>query len=103
MSENTREFETACRDCLSRYFKLYPEPSIEKRAARLVRLLGACEESRLGKAEGWALGLVYLLANRDRRAVGFPGALNAEVEELFGVSMSTIRKRAAQVDRLLTI
>jgi hypothetical protein len=32
-----------------------------------------------------------------------PGILNADFEQFFGVSMSTVRKRAAQVMREVTV
>jgi hypothetical protein len=34
---------------------------------------------------------------------GVPGLLNADFERMFGVTMSTVRKRSAQVDRALEI
>ena len=65
--------------------------------------LVAGDEPIRGKPEGWAAGIIYALANRDRRACGVPGMLNAELEEFFGVTMSTVYKRAAQVERALEI
>lgn len=41
-------------------------------------------------------------AKRDPRAKSRIG-LNSEVEAPFGVSMGTIRKRAAQIERLLAV
>jgi len=56
-----------------------------------------------GKPEGWAAGIIYGLANRHRRACGVPGSLNAEFDQFFGVSMDTVRNRAAKVVRAMTV
>ena len=78
-------------------------PKRQKAAMKALRFLAAGDEPMHGKPESWAAGIVYAIANRDRRACGVPGMLNAEFEEFFGVSRSTIRKRAAQVERALEI
>jgi len=93
--------ERACRESLERFFGEHPDAATQSRALKALRLLIACEKPLPGKPEGWAAGIIYGLANRDRRACGVPGLLNSEVEALFGVSMGTIRKRAAQIERLL--
>lgn len=53
-----------------------------------------------GNAGGWAAGILYAMANKGRRACGGRGRLNSELAA-FSVSMATVRKRAAQVERLL--
>lgn len=94
--------ERACRASLERFFGEHPpDAAMQRRALKTLRLLAACEKPLPGMPEGWAAGIIYGLANRDRRACGVPGLLNSEVEALFGVSMGTIRKRAAQIERLL--
>lgn len=95
--------ETACREHLDRFFASYGDAKMQKAAAKALRFLAACDEPMGGKPEGWAAGFVYALANRDRRACGVPWMLNAEFEEFFGVTMSTVYKRAAQVERALDI
>ncbi|MEW6199180.1 MAG: hypothetical protein AB1601_11045 [Planctomycetota bacterium] len=92
-----------CRESLERFFGEHPDAATQQRALKALRLLAACEKPLPGKPEGWAAGIIYGLANRDRRACGVPGLLNREVEALFGVSMGTIRKRAAQIERLLAV
>ena len=93
----------ACRDHLDRFFASYGDAKMQKAAMKALRFLVAGDEPMRGKPEGWAAGIIYALANRDRRACGVPDMLNAEVEEFFGVTMSTIRRRAAEVDRALEI
>lgn len=95
--------ERSCRESLERFFGDHPDTATQRRALKALRLLAACETQLRGKPEGWAAGIIYSLANQDRRACGVPGLLNSEVEALFGVSIGTIRKRAAQIERLLAV
>lgn len=93
----------ACRERLERFFDEHPDAATRSRALKALRLLTACEKPLRGKPEGWAAGIIYGVVNRDRRACGVPGLLNSEVEAFFGVSMGTIRRRAAQIERLLAL
>jgi hypothetical protein len=95
------DFELTCRKCLERFFCAHPDGAMQKRALKALRLLNAAETPLAGKPEGWAAGIVYAVANRDRRACGVPGLLNSEFAAIFRVSMGTIRRRAAQIDALL--
>lgn len=95
--------EQACGEILDRFFRSRPDRETQARAFKALRFLSACEMPLLGKPEGWAAGIVYYVVNRDRPACGVPGLLNSEFSACFGVSMETIRKRAAHVDRLLTV
>ena len=88
---------------LDRFFASYRDARMQKAAMKALRFLAADGEPMRGKPKGWAAGIVYALANRDRRACGVPWMLNAEVEKFFGVTMSTVYKRAAQVERALEI
>lgn len=92
-----------CREHLDRFFASYRNPAMQTSAMKTLRFVAAGDEPMRGRSEGWTAGIVYALANRDRRACGVPGMLNAEVEEFFGVTMTTIRRRAAQVERALEI
>ena len=103
MSARNLDFQKECRAHLDRFFASYRDEKMHKAAMKALRFLAADDEPMRGKPEGWAAGIVYALANRDRRACGVPWMLNAEFEEFFGVTMSTIRKRAAQVERALEI
>jgi len=97
------DIQIQCREHLDRFFASCRDAKMQKAAVKALRFLAAGDEPMRGKPEGWAAGIVYALANRDRRACGVPGMLNAEFEEFFGVTMSTVYKRAAQVDRALGI
>ena len=101
MAVMNQDFELACRERLDHFFGSYRDAAMQKNALKALRFLTTCDKPLSGKPEGWAAGIIYGLANRDRRACGVPGLLNSEVEALFGVSMGTIRKRAAQIERLL--
>lgn len=92
-----------CGQHLDRFFAKYGNAKMQKAAMKALRFLAADDEPMQGKPEGWAAGIVYALANRDRRACGVPWMLNAEFEEFFGVTVSTVYKRAAQVERALEI
>ena len=95
--------ETACKEHLDRFFASYPDATLHKRAVEAARFLVADDKSLAGKAEGWAAGIIYAVANLDRQACGVPGLLNSEFTEFFGVSMGTVRKRAARVAERISI
>ena len=95
--------EFTCKEHLERFFASYPDSALQKCAAKAMRFLEAHEKPLTGKPEGWAAGIIYALANLDRQACGVPGLLNSEFAEFFGVSMGTIRKRAASVVERLSI
>lgn len=99
-STNSRSL---CREHLERFFASYHDPTMQKSAMKALRFLTACDGSLSGKPEGWAAGIVYFIANRGGRPCGVPGLLNADFAQFFGVSMSVIRRRAAQVERALDI
>ncbi|MBM4037692.1 MAG: hypothetical protein FJ290_04185 [Planctomycetes bacterium] len=99
MSQSTR----ACQRYLDRFFRSYPDPALQKRATKALRFLAAGDGPLAGKPAGWAAGIIYALVNRGRRGCGVPGILNAEIERFFGVSMGTVRKRAAQVLRAMEV
>jgi len=103
MKETSTEFERLFREHLARYFAKYPDGAMQTRAANALQLIHASDKPLAGRPEGWAAGIVYFLANRDRQACGVPGVLNSELESFFGVTMGTIRRRAARVERLLNV
>jgi len=82
---------------------LVGDPALQKRAMKAIRFLAAGDDPLAGKPGAWAAGIIHALVNRGRRACGVPGILNAEFEQFFGVSMSTVRKRAAQVLRAMEV
>jgi hypothetical protein len=87
---------------MAKFFATHPDAELEKHALRALRFLRCSEKPLGGKPEGWAAGIIYAVANQDRQACGVPGVLNSEFEAIMGVSMSTVRLRAAQVQRLWT-
>jgi len=103
MNATNGNVEPECKDFLNRFFDSYCDDRLRKRSLKVLRFLTASDEPLSGKPGGWAAGIVYALANRDRLPCGVPGLLNKDLEESFGVSIGTIRKRAARVEALLAI
>ena len=103
MKTSSTEIERMCRESLERYFGQHPDARLRQRTTKALRLLMASGEPLVGKPNGWAAGIIYYVANRDRQACGAPGQLNSEFESFFGVTMGTVRKRAAQIENLLTV
>jgi hypothetical protein len=98
MKATPSEFERQCREHPERYFAHYPNG-----AMKALRFITASDEMLSGRPEGWAAGIVYRVANQDRQTCGVPGRLNSELGEFFGISMGTIRKRAARVEQVVAI
>jgi Domain of unknown function (DUF6398) len=92
-----------CRERLADFFASYRDAALEKRAMKALRFLSTSEKPLAGKPEGWAAGIIYALANLDRQACGIPGLLNADFIDFFGVSMETVRKRAANIAKELSL
>ena len=104
MTHGTEEFEQACQASLDLYFEAHPDRVLAARLKKALRILVAIGGPLKGEPAGWAAGLVYWITNEGGRIpCGVPGVLNADLEKCFGITMSTIRKRAAQVGPILTI
>lgn len=103
MADPSPNFQQQCSAHLDRFFAQYGNPATRASATKALRLLVGSGEQVGGKPEGWAAGIVYFLANCGKWPCGVPGLLNAEFEKFFGVTMSTVYKRAAQVQRALEI
>ena len=103
MALTNQDSELACRERLELFFGSYRDAAMQKSALKALRFLTACDKPLSGKPGGWAAGIIYALANRGRRACGVPGVLNSDFEQFFGVTMGTIRKRAAQIEDLLAL
>jgi hypothetical protein len=101
MTVTNQDCIRACQGYLHHFYERHPDAALQKRAMKALRLLTACDETLGGKPAGWAAGIVYAVANRERGACGVPGILNREFEAFFDVSMGTARKRSAQLARLL--
>ena len=101
MTATTPEFETACQTLLDRFFEVYPDAAMQKRAMKTLRMLRTSEKPLKGKPEGWAAGIIYAVATDGRSPCGVPEVLNAEFEQFMGTTMSTVRYRSARVRELL--
>jgi hypothetical protein len=103
MITSTHTVEIACKEHLDRFFARYPAVALQRRATKAMRFLTVDDRPLAGKPEGWAAGIIYAVANVDRQACGVPGLLNSEFTEFFGVSMGTVRKRAARVAERISV
>jgi hypothetical protein len=101
MNATTTDFETQCRKHLDRFFAAHPNAALEKQSHKALRLLRACEKPLQGKPEGWAAGIIYAVATDGRIPCGVPDILNADFERFMGVTMSTVRTRAARAKELI--
>lgn len=99
----SQERAVALRNLIDVFFEKFPNPQLERRVRKGLRLLQACEELRDGAIEGWAAGLVYAIANWGQIPCGVPGISRADFEGFFHVTMGTARKRAARVLDLLSL
>ena len=93
-------FEVECRAKLDQFFAAYPDALMQQRAMKLLRLLRTSEKPVKGKADGWAAGIIYAIATDGRQPCGVPGLLNADFEQVMGVTMSTTRYGAARIMEL---
>ena len=67
MTETKQNLQQQCQAQIERFFARYPNPVLQKSAAKALRFLAATDEPLRGKPEGWAAGIIYALANRDQR------------------------------------
>ena len=91
-------FEETCAQMFVAFFKKYPNDDLRERAALALLAMMKREKVFPGKPEGWAAGIVFAVGSR---GCGVPDVLNSDLEKAFGVSMSTIYKRAWAIKRLL--
>ena len=103
MSTSEPDLELACRGHLERFFAAHPDAAMQKHALRALRFLRVSDKLLAGKPEGWAAGIICLVAKWARPACGVPGLLNREFEATMGVSMEAARRRAAQVEQLIRL
>ena len=97
------EAELACQQHLDRYCAKHGGTVSRERALKALQFVVADRKKLSGAPAGWAAGIIYALANRGCYPCGVPELLNSDFEAFFGVSMSTIRKRAAQVAQSLDV
>ncbi|MEX2388696.1 MAG: DUF6398 domain-containing protein [Phycisphaeraceae bacterium] len=101
MTTTDHAFESLCREHLDRFFLVYPDPVLQQRSMKALRMLRASDKPLTGKTEGWAAGIIYAVANDGCSPCGVPGVLNSEFERFMGVTMSTVRERAARVREVI--
>jgi len=65
-----RDCGLACRKRLERYFDDHPDADLKNLALKALRYLAVSDEPLAGKPEGWAAGIIYAVADRDRQACG---------------------------------
>jgi hypothetical protein len=90
--------DLSCQQLIVAFFKKYPNPRLEVEVNRILKRFMALKIPMPGKPGGWAGGIVYAISSS---GVGVPGVLNSELEKVFNITMGTIYKRAAMIDKLL--
>ena len=99
-TRNTPAVRTDFVNLLDAFFEKYPDDAFRKAAFELLDKLLASSQQLSGKPGGWAGGLVYAISAwlplRRRHVI-----LNAELEEVFGTTMGTIRTRAERIWQIL--
>ena len=80
---------------LAAFFDRYPDDAYQTVASRSLETLLTQRPCLTGDAGGWTGGLVHAIAKQT--SLGRHVILNSEFEAMFGVSIGTVRKRAAQV------
>jgi len=91
-------FEETCAQLFNTFFRKYPDDDLRKGSALTLLALLKRQKVFTGKPEGWAAGIVFAVGSH---GTGVPDVLNSDLEKAFGVTMSTIYKRAWAVKRLL--
>ena len=81
---------------LKDFFARHPNPALKAKTLQAMRAVQRNVACPAGNPSGWAGGILYAAANDGKTPVGIPGLLNSEVEKFFGVTMGTIRRRAAR-------
>ena len=98
MSADCHSFEETCRTLYASFFGQYPNNELQTHAARALRMLVERQNDFPGGAGSWAGGTIYAVSSI---GCGVPGVMNADLEKTFNTKMAAIRKRAAQIKRLL--
>ena len=91
-------FEETCAQLYNAFFKKHPNDKLRKRTAVALLAVMKRQKSFAGKHEGWAAGILFAVCSV---GCGVPDVTNADLEKAFGVTMSTVYKRAWAVKRLL--
>lgn len=106
LPRNAGRFESFCdlrEESPTNYAWIGPNSALQRKAADCLTFLMKSGKPLLGALRAWAAGIIYAVANLNRFPCGVDGVLDAEFAAFFGMSMTTIRNRAAQIDTLYTI
>lgn len=96
---SARQFSYIGRELLVKFSSRFPDKKFDEfysAAFESLRTLVRQREAFPGALGGWAGGIVYAISQH-RWRLEHPIVRNAELEEVFGVSMSTIYKRAKEL------
>ena len=86
--------DQACQDLLDAFFGRYPNDELRDQVGQVLVLLLGRDMALRGAPGGWAGGILYAIGGT---GCGVPAVLNADIEEAFGSTMGTIRRRAEQI------
>ena len=89
-------FRDICQEWLNKFFLQFPHRDFQRAVLKSLDTLLCYRDDFKGEPAAWAGGLVYVMSRHDWNSM-HPVVLNRELEEVFGVSMSTIRHRADQI------
>ena len=70
MAVTNKSCERACHGYLGHFFSRHSDAALQKRVLKAFRLLTTSEKPLTGEPAGWAAGLIYVVANRDRQPCG---------------------------------
>ena len=98
MNAQDRQFEAACAGFYIEFFEKYPNDDLRDLVSQALALLLKKQTAFPGEPGAWAGGVVYAVGSG---GCGVPDVMNADLENAFGTTMGTIRKRAAQVKQVL--
>lgn len=94
MRVSGQSLQATCAKLHFEFFRQLPNDELHRSVERTLAELTKSRSEFAGDPAGWAAGLVLAVGSE---GCGVPGMLNAELEKAFGVSMGTIRRRAAEI------
>jgi len=95
----TESIRKECERLLTAFCDRFPNEEFQNEAYTWLQKLFVHCDSFSGQPAGWAGGVVYVV--KEWTTCKCPEVLNADMEEIFGMSMDVIRKRAYQVWEIL--
>lgn len=98
MQAQDQQFEGACARLYIDFFEKFPNDELCNLVSHALSLLLKRQADFPGDPGGWAGGVAYAVG---ATGCGVPDVMNSDLEKAFGTTMTTIRKRAAQVKQVL--